>query len=234
MHRRIRALAASAVAVACLTFAAAAQASPSSFTGTVPNGGCDTARPVTVSGPSRIELEVSSSAASPSSVYGEILAPGGGTAATSRYDTPSGGTYGIRVCSRYASMNSPTLQYTVIWATGPAGQAALPAAAGVLAARATISHLVHGTGAIRTHAGLAWFTVKRSGAFATVRVLGPLLGQRYLYTRARIRFGTDGVRLVAPHMTLTLEQLGASERIVFRSTHLRASGWVVRGSFNVV
>lgn len=235
MHRRLCVLGASAAAVTCLTLAGAAQAAqPTAISGTVPNGGCDAARTVPVSGPSRIEVEVASTSAA-NSVFGEIVAPDGRVVAAGAYDTPSGGAYAIRVCSTFDTMDPPSMQYTGRYATGPAGQPALPRSQAVFATQATTSHDVHGAGAIRTRAGLAWFTVKldKSG-MAIVKVLDPRTKKHYLFTGATVSFGTNAVRITGNGMTLTLVQSGATERIVFHSLRFRASGKVIRGSYTIV
>src|SRR4051794_18636194 len=96
--------------VGCLAFAAAALAGTSSISGTVPNGGCDADRAVSVSGPARIEVSVSSTSAD-NSVLGEIVAPDGRVVAAGSYDTPAGGNYSIRVCSFGSSLDPPQIRY---------------------------------------------------------------------------------------------------------------------------
>lgn len=235
MSRRISVLCASAAAVTCLTLAGSASAAPASFSGTVPNGGCDTARTVTVSGPARIEIEVASTSAAVTA-FGEIVTPGGAVAATGSYDTPAGGAYAVRVCTQYSAIDPPSLQYTATFATGPAGQPALPRTQGaVLATTTTLSRDVHGSGAIRTRAGLAWFTVKldRAGA-ATVRVYDPRASRHYVFRNSTVTFLTSGVRITRGGMTLTLLQRSASDRVVFSSPRFRAHGTVVRGGYLIV
>lgn len=236
MHRRIGVLCASAAAVASLALAGAASAAPTSFSGTLPNGGCDTARSVTVSGPSRIDADVSSTTASPTSVYVEILRPDGGVAANGSYDTPGAGVYSVRVCKWYEGMDPPTIQYTARYATGPAGQPALPQAqAGVLGATATVSNSIHGSGAVTTRSGLAWFTITlNSQGLGTVKVFDPVRRTHLLFTGAAVRFGTGTVRITMGRMTLVLHHAGAAERVSFLSPHFRTSGKVVRGGFVVV
>jgi hypothetical protein len=236
MHRCIRAaLGAATAALACLVFRGVSSAAPATFAGTVANGGCDSGHAVTVSGPSRIEAHISSTSPA-NTVYTEIVSPSGSVAATGRYDTPASGTYNIRVCSTFDAMNAPTLEWSGVYATGPAGQSALTSQAqnGVFAATQTLSHDIHGTAAIRTRAGLAWFTVKldQNGA-ATVKVFGPALKKHYLFTGATATFGTSTVRITQGGMTLTLVQVGGSDRIVFHSLRFKASGMVVRGGYVV-
>lgn len=236
MHRRIGVLCASAsAAVISLALAGAAGAAPSSFSGSLPNGGCDSVHGVTVSAPSRIDAEVSSTSASPTSVYVEIVRPDGSVAASGSYDTPGAGTYGVRVCKWYADMDPATVGYTVLYATGPAGRSALPQAqGGVLGATATLTSSIHGSGAIATRYGLAWFTIRPSAqGFEIVKVFDPARGARLLFTRGAARFGPHTVRITQGGMTLVVEHRGATEHISFRSPRFRASGEVVRGELVV-
>jgi hypothetical protein len=231
MHRCMRAaLGAATAALACLVLTGVASAGPTSFSGTVSNGGCDSGRAVSVSGPSRIEAHISSTSAA-NTVYAEIVAPNGAVT-TGRFDTPGAGTYTMRICSTFDSMNPPTLQWSGVYATGPAGQSALSSQGQVFAAAQTLSHDIHGKAAIWTRAGLAWFTVKlnQSGT-ATVRVFNPVLKQRSVFTGATAIFGTNAVRIAGHGMTLTLVQSGSTNRIVFHSLRFKASGMVVRGGY---
>src|ERR1700704_461284 len=86
-----------ATAAACLIFAGAGLAGTSSISGTVANGGCDAAKPVPVSGPSRIEVQVASKSGG-TNLVAAIVAPSGQIVASDSYDTPSGGAYSVRVC----------------------------------------------------------------------------------------------------------------------------------------
>src|SRR5438045_466274 len=109
-HRRALVFAV-AVAAACLIFAGAGLAGTSSISGSVPNGGCDAAKPVSVSGPSRIEVQVSSTSAE-NVIVAQILSPSGQIVASGSYDTPSGGAYSVRVCHLGDSKDPPQVQYT--------------------------------------------------------------------------------------------------------------------------
>ena len=239
MHRRNRVLWGSAAAVASLAFAGTAGADPSSFSGSVANGGCDSARSVTVSGPSRIDAQVSSTTASPTSQSVQILRPDGSVAANDSYDTPGGGTYGVRVCKAYEALDPPTIQYTVRYATGPAGQPALPQAqpqpqpqGGVLGTTARLHNSARGSGAVMTRAGLAWFTVK-VGSTGYVKVFDPVHKTHLLYSNASVRYGASTVRISTSRMTLTIDKSGTTDRVSFRSPHFKTSGKVVRGGFTV-
>jgi hypothetical protein len=235
MLKRISAAGAAALA-ACIA-AGAAQAA-TSYSGTVANGGCDNSRVVPVSGPSRIEGEVASTS-SVDSAYVQIVGPNdtveaAGTFAS--YDTPGAGAYSVRVCTEYSQVDPPSLQYTATYATGPAGQPALPRTQGaVLGASTTLSHNVQGTGAINTRSGLAFFTVRMtSNGAATIRVYDPRSKQHFAFTNAGVHFLTNGVSFTQGRMTMRLTQGGSSERIVYRSPHFSASGKVVRGSYLIV
>ena len=239
MNRRIRVLSGSAAAVAAMALAGAASADPTSFSGSVANGGCDSAHTVTVNGPSRIDAQVSSTTASPSSESVQILRPDGSVAATDSYDTPGGGNYAIRVCKTFESMDPPTVQYTARYATGPAGKPALPqgqadSAGGVLGATATLTNSVRGSAAVKTRSGLAWFTGRLNARhLGVVKVFDPAHKRQLMYTNTTVKFGTSTVRMSVGGMTLTIDQGGATQHIAFRSPHFKTSGKVVRGAIHV-
>lgn len=241
MHRRLCGIGAAITAVACLTFAGTAGAAPTTFSGTVGNGTCDSSRTVPVSGPSRIEVQVSSTSGA-SNAFAEILRPDGSVAAEAAYDTPGAGNYSVRVCTYWDDENQPSMQYTAIYATGPAGQPAMPQprqpqpeTGGVLGAQTKLSRAVQGTGAIRTRAGLAYISIKPgSNGKATVKVYSPVTKKHYLYTNSAVAFGTNLVRIARGSMHLTLTQTGSREHLSIRSLHLTASGKVVKGSYLIV
>ena len=238
MFRRLWTLGAAA-ALSCLALASVASAGePTTYSGAVRNGGCDGVRAVNVSGPSRIEGVVSSiDSADPALVYVQILSPGGNVVAQNKYDTPGGGTYLLQVCSYYDHISPPTLKFTAEYATGPAGQPALPQnpGGGVAGVTATISRDIHGTAAIRTGKGLAWFTVTKSANdLGVVKVYDPKHHKRYMFTRALIHFTANGARLVQGNMILTIAQTSSGERLTFRSPRFTTHGKVVRGGYLIV
>jgi hypothetical protein len=225
--------------VAGLVFAAAGLADTNSISGTVPNGGCDAARPVTVSGPSRIEVSISSTTADTSSVLGEIVAPDGRVVSTGSYDTPGGGTYSIRVCSLGSSLDPPDIRYTGLIGTGPSGQPVLQGAAqpsdtgGVLGATTTLQ-TVNGKGAIMTRAGLAWFTLSTANGRTTLRLTDPLHHAVRVVKGMHATYGSGTVRVTGSGMKLVLTRSGASTRLAFSSSSFKAGGKVVRGRFHIV
>jgi hypothetical protein len=237
MIRRICVLGASAAALTFSILAGAASAAtPSSFSGQVFNGSCGAVHYITVSGPSRIDTATSTTSAS-YRFYAAITDANGNTLAQGKYDTSAGGTYGIKVCTYPDLQDPPIMQYKVLYATGPAGQDALPHQQGqVLGAFTTLSRSIHGTGAIKTHAGLAWFTVKLASTNrATVRVYDPVLKAHFLYTGAKVSYlSKTAVRITRGTMTLTLRQSGISNRITFHSPRFKTSGWVVKGNFIIL
>jgi hypothetical protein len=243
MRTRLRVSALPVAAAALyLTFAGSALAGTASISGTVSNGGCDAARPVAVSGPSRIEIEVSSTSAS-NDVTGEILAPDGRVVATGSYDTSGGGNYAVRVCSSGSSMNAPELQYSGLIGTGPSGQPVLqgprqpqPATdnGGVLGVTATLTtKTVSGKGAIMTRAGLAWFTLNTVNGSTTLRVSDPVHHTVRLVKGVQAASGSGMVRLTGNGMSFVLRQSTTGSRIAFSSSRFTASGKVVRGQFHI-
>jgi len=232
------------VAVALFAWTGAAAADPTTISGTVPNGGCDATRTVTVSGPSRIEVQVSSTSAS-THVYGEIVAPDGTVVAKDAYDTPSGGNYGIRVCSFYAAFDAPNMQYRGIYGTAAAHQPALPRQAAdiaqtavdtgaVLGATASINHVVYGHGAIRTAAGLAWVTLRADNSgHVRVSIDNVARNLHLHYTHGmRAVFSQNSVRITGHGVKLTVVDR-ARDAISLRTSRLTASGQVVRGRFRI-
>src|SRR5436190_11196061 len=122
MKRHI-ALLATSIAAAAVFLALAGQAlAAQTFSGTVPNGGCGAVHPVNVAGPSRIEVSVASNGADNESLVTQVLAPGGRVVSeAARYDAPSGGLYGVRVCYLPDGYSTPTVHYSGMVATGPLG-----------------------------------------------------------------------------------------------------------------
>jgi hypothetical protein len=194
---------------------------------------------VTVSGPSRIEVSVSSTTADTSSVVGEIVAPDGRVVSTGSYDTPGGGTYSIRVCSLGSSLDPPDIRYTGLIGTGPSGQPVLQGAAqpsdtgGVLGATTTLQ-TVNGKGAIMTRAGLAWFTLSTANGRTTLRLTDPLHHAVRVVKGMHAVFGSGVVRITGSGMKLVLTRTGASTRLAFSSSSFKAGGKVVRGRFHIV
>ena len=234
MHKRIFALGAVAAA-ACLS-AGVAQAS-TTYSGTVANGSCDNSRSVAVSGPSRIDAEVSSTSATNNNVYVDVVGPDGSVRAsgtTASYDTAGGGAYSLRVCSHGSQIDPPSLQYKVLYATGPAGQPALPRMAAELTLHSTAGRDFMGTGAIRTGHGLAYFTVRKNdNGTATIRVYNPRANTHTTFAGAGVHYLTNGVRFTQNRMTMIIV-MGKTTRVVYRSPHFKATGRVVKGSFLIL
>jgi hypothetical protein len=246
MKARLRLLPVAATTV-CLAFAGSASAGTASYSGVVGNGSCDAARAVSVSGPSRIDVELSSTAQNPATVFAEVVAPSGkvvaGGSATA-YDTPGGGSYSVRVCSEFQLQSPPQFQYSALIGTGPAGQSVLTGPAqpqprtgsfGVLAAHARTGAVVTGKAAIRTRAGLAWFTVHTaSNVTLTLRIFDPVhnttrvvKGLTGTYTGKTLRITGHGLRLV-------IVNKAANHHVAFTSSSFKASGHVVRGGFTII
>ena len=224
-----------AVAAACTIFTGAALAATGSYSGTVANGGCDSTHAVPVTGPSRIEVSLSSTSAS-NNVRAEIVAPNGQTVATGSYDTTGAGAYSVRVCSTYDAINAPTVQYTALIGTGPAGQQALKSQAdtgAVLGVQAFVGPRVSGKAALLTRSGLAWFTVSTaSNDKMTLRIFDPVhrttrvvKGLTGIYDGTTLRITGSGLMLVVHN--------GASQRVMFTSSRFKTSGKVARGGFQI-
>jgi hypothetical protein len=232
-----RLLIAAAAAACFVVFAGAAPAATTSISGTAPRGGCGPTHPIAVSGASRIEVSVSTTAAS-NLYYTQILDPSGNAVAGSgSYDTPSGGTYGVRVCTYGDAMDPPQISYEGVVGTGPAGQPALPRQAGGVAGAFTTlnSRSVSGHGAILTRAGLAWVTV-RADTNGNVHVrLDNAARKLHVNVSGGMRavFGSSSVRITGNGLTLVVVDRGASDRMSIRSNRLKASGKVVRGGFQI-
>jgi hypothetical protein len=191
---------------------------------------------VAVSGPSRIDVSLSSTSAS-NNVRAEIVAPNGQTVATGSYDTPGGGAYSVSVCSTYEAMNAPTVQYSALVGTGPAGQQALKSQAdtgAVLGVQAFVGPRVSGKAALMTRAGLAWFTVSTANNDKmTLRIFDPA------HRTTRVVKGLTGtnsgttLRITGQGLTLVVRN-GAHQRVTFTSSRFKTSGQVVRGGFQII
>jgi hypothetical protein len=221
-----------------LAFAGAGLADTSSISGTVANGGCDAARPTPVAGPSRIDVELSSTSAD-NSVIAEILGPGGNTVASGSYDTPGGGDYAVRVCSLGSSLDPPRLEYNGMIGTGPAGHPVLqgpaqPTSVGaVLGAQKTVAQAASGRGAVMTRAGLAWFTVRSVANHATLRVYDPVHRVTRVLPGLHPAYGVGFVSLTGSGVKFVAARQGGRTIVTYRSPRFAASGRVVRGSFKV-
>lgn len=118
--------------LALLTIAAAvffavggtASAAPRQISGSFANGSCSPTQPVTVNGPSRIQASVATTSATETYLAVIVDSSGKIVSDTGAYDTPHAGTYGLRVCSLGDPLDPPTMQYTGLLGTGPAGQPA--------------------------------------------------------------------------------------------------------------
>ena len=241
MRTRLRVLPV-AVVIGCLAFAGSASAGTVSYAGTVGNGACDTARNVAVSGASRIEVAVSSTAQNNTQVLAEILTPSGqvvGGGSYTQYDTPGSGMYTVRVCANYQLQSPPNLQYSALVGTGVAGQHVLtgppqpqPATGGVLGATTYLGPVASGKAAILTRSGLAWFTLRTNGnGKMTLRVFDPIhrttrlvQGLTGTYSGTTLRVSGHGLRLV----------VRSQNRVTFASSNFKAGGRVVRGHFQII
>jgi len=235
-----------ALVTACLAFAGSASAATASFSGTVANGGCTTARTVPVSAASRIAVTLASTAQNNTNVFAEIVAPDGtvvaGAGSDAAYDTPGGGTYSVRVCAAHQAQSPPQLQYSGLVGTGPAGKPVLvgppqpqPQAGfgAVLGARTTIGPRVSGKVAVATRAGLAWFTVvTKSNATMTLRFFDPIHRVSRLVKGLTATSSGNTVRITGHGLVLAVRK-GTHERVSFRSSRFTTSGKVVRGRMQI-
>jgi hypothetical protein len=238
MSARLRVMSVVA-AIACLAFAGSASAATEAFSGTVANGACTAARTVFASGPTRIEVSLSSTAQNPSDVLAEIVTSdghvvGGGSYVT--YDSQGSGQYNVRVCATHEEQNPPQIQFKGLLGTGPAGQRVLVSQAdmgGVAGVMAYIGPNVTGKAAVRTRSGLAWFTVAtKPNSMVTLRVFDPVhratrvvKGLTATYTGNTLRITGHGLKLV-----LVQQNVG---RVTFTSSMFKVRGKVVRGGFQI-
>jgi hypothetical protein len=228
-----------AVAMACLAFTGSASAGIDPFSGTVANGGCSTARAVSVNGPSRIEVAVSATAQDNNSILAEIIAPNGKLIAgpgSAAYDTPGAGTYSVRVCITFAEQNPPQIQFTGQIGTGPAGHAVLtgPTQPQAPAGVGTKPIVVSGKAAVMTRAGLAWFTVNTaSNATMTLKVFDPVHHVSRLVKSLKATYSGQTLRLSGQGVKFVLVKGGTFDRVAFTSSRFTATGKVVRGSIKI-
>lgn len=229
-----------AAGLAFLVWTGSALAATTVFSGTFPNGGCGQTHSVTVNGPSRIDAAVSTTSAS-NRYWIEILDSSGAVrSANGSYDTTSGGTYGVRVCSPGDLQDPNPMQYSGEIGTGPAGQPALPKqqpqfSFGVLGTTTSIKSTFVGHGAIMTRSGLAWVTVRADNA-GHVRVRLDDASRRihlHFTSGMKASFGAASVRITGHGIVLGLVDRGSNDHIAIRSSRLEASGRVVRGGFRL-
>jgi hypothetical protein len=239
VRRRVGGLSAMA-ALGCLAFAGSASAGIESFSGTVANGSCVVARTIFVPGPSRIEVSLSTTAQNPTDGRAELVASNGGRTVGSgpnvSYDAPGSGQYVVRVCVTQEEQNPPQVQFNGLLGTGPAGKPVLTSDASQTPSATAPKYLgphVVGKAAIKTSAGLAWFTMTTAGnSTVTLRVFDPkhhvtrvVKGLKAAYAQNRLSITGHGVKLV-----LVQQQVG---KVTFTSSTFKASGKVVRGGFQI-
>jgi hypothetical protein len=229
-----------AAGLAFLVWTGSALAGTTQISGTFPNGGCGQTHNVFVSGPSRIDVAVSTTSAS--NRYWTEIVDGNGRvlSANGSYDTKSGGQYGVRICSPGDLQDPNSMQYSGEIGTGPAGHPALPAqqaqfSYGVLGKTTTIKSTFVGRGAILTRSGLAWVTVRADNAgHVRVRVDDASRNLHLHFTSGmRASFGASSVRITGHGLVLGLVDRGSNDRIAITSSRLKASGRVVRGGFKL-
>jgi hypothetical protein len=185
-------------------------------------------------------VSVSSTTADTSSVLAEIVASDGRTVAAGSYDTPSGGSYSIRVCSLGSSLDPPQIQYSGLIGTGPAGHVVLqgasqpqPSTGGVLGATTTL-RIASGKGAIMTRSGLAWFTLSSADTTGSLRVYDPVHHATRMITGLHTAYGSSTVTLMGHGVRFVLVRTAAKSLIAFSSPRFKAGGKVVRGAFHIV
>ena len=220
-------LAVLAVTAAAMLAGTALAAQTVSIQGTAPNGGCGPVQAVTLSGPSRIVVHVSATAAenapaTTGAVYTQILSSSGTVLATgpTEYDATGGGTYGVRVCTAANSENPSQIQYR--------GDVSI-LAPGTLVSTATGKAAV--SGARHT---LVWFTVDAKRAKATMRVDDALHKVHLASSTAHMTvLGPNRVRITSDGLTLLVIGRGVQQHVIFHAPKYTLSGRVVRGAITL-
>jgi hypothetical protein len=199
-----------------------------SINGSAPNGGCGPVQPVTVTGPSRIVVHVSATAAengpptTVEGVYTQILNASGAVLASgpTSYEAAGGGTYGVRVCTAANSENPPQVQYS--------GDVSVVAPGAVLSA-------VTGKAAVQgAKHTFVWFTVKAKGGSATMRVDDALHKVHLASSTAHMTvLGPNRVQITGNGMTLRVIGRGVQQHVIFNSPKYNVSGRVVKGAITL-
>ena len=214
-------------AVASAVFASTGLAAGNvSIHGSMPNGGCGPVKSVTIAKPSRIVVQVSSTAAengppATGPVFVKILNSSGTVLASgpTAFNATGAGSYGVQVCAAANTENPNVLQYS--------GDISI-LAPGTLVSKAT------GKAGVRAHATIAWFTVNATRAHASIRVDDSLhkihLGAS---TGLKTTLGVNRVTITGKGMTLVVTGHGVQQHIVFHSRHYNASGIVLRGGITI-
>lgn len=203
-------------------------ASSVSIQGSVPNGGCGPVQNVTLTGPSRIVVHVSATAAengpptTVEGVYTQVLNASGTVLASgpTSYEASGPGTYGIRVCASANSENPPQVQYS--------GDVAVLAPGTLLSSAA-------GKAAIAgTRHTFVWFTLNVKSGKAIMRVDDALHKVHLSTTAAHMTtLGPNRVLISGDGMTLRVIGRGVQQHVIFHSSGYSASGHVVRGAITL-
>jgi hypothetical protein len=239
MRRRFAAYALATCAVASLSVFAGSglAAAKIRIQGSMPNGGCGAINTVKLTKPSKIAVLVSSTASENSVTYAQILNSAGKVLGQSAYNTSSGGTFGVQVCTTKDSENAASLHYAGligIGRPGPLSRTPGPAAqSGVAGVVATFVTAASGRGAIQVGSSQAWFTLKASHGRASVQVDDAARGVHLSATGLKAMSGVNHLTITGSGMTLTLTKLGLLEHVKFHARSFSANGYLIHGNFTV-
>jgi hypothetical protein len=238
MNSRLAALVASVAAgVAFCATAGTGLADTTHFSGSLSDSGCGPVHSITVSSSSRIQASFATSAVSgPTSV--QIVDQNGTVVSRSgAYDTPSGGTYGVRVCYQRDPQDEVPISYEGVIQTGPPGVEIKTQAEQVLGTSATVIHAVNGSGAIRTSSGLATFAVHTASDTGVTRVRFDDAKLR-LHINAtsglHVAYGLNVVTITGKSLRIVLDSRGIRDRVTLQFHRVRAAGPVVRGGWKIL
>ena len=240
MNSRLAAFVASVAAGVVFFAAAGTGLADNHFSGTLRDTGCGQVHSISVSSASRIQVSVGTTAVA-GQITVQILDSNGNLVSISgKYDTPSGGTYGVRVCYQRDAQDPSEVSYDGTIQTGPPGQDITSQAVvtqGVSGTSATISRSINGVGSIRTRAGLASFSVHTnfSTGMARVRFDNAALKLHINATSGlHVVYGLSLVTITGNGLRIVLDDSGTRDRITVQFHRIKATGPVVRGGFKIL
>jgi hypothetical protein len=240
MKSRLAALVASVAAGVVFFAATGTGLADTHISGTFGDTGCGPTTAVTVSSSSRIQVSVGTSAVD-GFISAQILDSSGNVVSPSgKYDTPSGGTYGVRVCYQRGSQDPNPVTYDGSVLTGPPGQDIASqgeSTQGVAGSSAALSRSVNGSGSIRTSAGLASFSVHTDSSTGVTRVrFDDSVLKLHLNATSGLHvvYGLNLVTITGNRLKIVLDDSGTRDRVTVQFHRLKAAGPVVRGGFKIL
>jgi len=240
MNSRLAAFVASVAAGVVFFAATGTGLADTHISGTLRDTGCGQVHQISVASASRIQVSVATTAVA-GQITVQILDSNGNVVSSGgKYDTPSGGTYGVRVCWQRDSQDPSEVSYDGNVQTGPPGkdiQSQGASTQGVSGSSATISRSVNGAGSIRTRAGLASFSVHTDSSTGAARVRFNAAALK-LHINAtsglHVAYGLNLVTITGNGLKIVLDDRGTRDSITVQFHRIKTAGPVVSGGFRIL